>query len=103
MGHHRSAGNEEMRTIVPALVLGSALWLLLLAGVAYKETTQSDVRQAAAAHQVKWPERYSKHALDRRRNGTGDAMHAGHTPASEAVPIDSESSIETMLLLGASD
>lgn len=103
MGHHRSAGSEQTRNIVPAVVLGSALWLLLVAGVAFKEIAQSDERPAAAVHQVKWPERYSKHALDKRRNGTRDAMHAGHTPARQALPVDSDSSIETMLLLSASD
>lgn len=100
---HRSAGCGEMRSIVPAIVLGSALWLLLLAGVALKEPGHADERQAAAAHQAKWPQRYSKSVSDYRRNGRRDGPSAKYGSVQQGRLLTEDTSMEMMLLLSASD
>ena len=100
---HRSAGCEEMRSFVPAIVLGSALWLLLLAGVAFKQPGHVAESQAAAAHEAKWSQRYSKYAGDYRRNGRRDRPSAEYGFVQQGRLLTEEASMETMLLLSASD
>lgn len=100
---HRSANCGEMRSIVPAIVLGSALWLLLIAGVALKQPGHVDEPQAAAAHEAKWPQRYSKYADDYRRNGRRDRPSAEYGFVQHGRLLTEDASMETMLLLSASD